>query len=253
MTTLPLVEAVGLAKRYPVLGHSGDRASALWDVLRGRKPRRVVSACLVPAEAEVRFCLDTANRVDAGGWLRGLVWNYRFGRWCRRDALAASFNALVGDDEWWMVEGVTAGGSNAVYQETPRVWTSSAFGIACKTSWIKLNGIAGFARMRRATFVFRWYRGGIRILTAQDYRDATETARDWTEAEIGALTSAGELLELVVHPLVQRCEAVQFQIVELGAAGGAAESGRAFELVGVTLECGVYPGAFRKLGTGARK
>lgn len=43
MTALPLVEAVGLAKRYPVLGHSGDRASALWDVLRGRKPRRVVS------------------------------------------------------------------------------------------------------------------------------------------------------------------------------------------------------------------
>jgi len=43
VTALPLVEAVGLAKRYPVLGHRGDRASALWDVLRGRKPRRVVS------------------------------------------------------------------------------------------------------------------------------------------------------------------------------------------------------------------
>ncbi|MBW8368781.1 MAG: ABC transporter ATP-binding protein [Arenimonas sp.] len=43
MTTSPLVEAVGLAKRYPVLGHRGDRVSALWDVLRGRKPRRVVS------------------------------------------------------------------------------------------------------------------------------------------------------------------------------------------------------------------
>ncbi len=43
MTAPPLVEALGLAKRYPVLGHSGDRASALWDVLRGRKPRRVVS------------------------------------------------------------------------------------------------------------------------------------------------------------------------------------------------------------------
>ncbi len=43
MSGLPLVEAVGLAKRYPVLGHRGDRASALWDVLRGRTPRRVVS------------------------------------------------------------------------------------------------------------------------------------------------------------------------------------------------------------------
>jgi lipopolysaccharide transport system ATP-binding protein len=39
----PLVAARGLAKRYPVLGHRGDRISALWDVLRGRPPRRVVS------------------------------------------------------------------------------------------------------------------------------------------------------------------------------------------------------------------
>lgn len=43
MTGLPLVQAVGLAKRYPVLGHRGDRASALWGVLRGHAPRRVVS------------------------------------------------------------------------------------------------------------------------------------------------------------------------------------------------------------------
>jgi lipopolysaccharide transport system ATP-binding protein len=39
----PLVVATGLAKRYPVLGHRGDRVSALWDVLRKRAPRRVVS------------------------------------------------------------------------------------------------------------------------------------------------------------------------------------------------------------------
>jgi len=43
VTAPPLVEAVGLAKRYPVLGHRGDRVSALWDVVRGRRPRRVVS------------------------------------------------------------------------------------------------------------------------------------------------------------------------------------------------------------------
>jgi len=39
----PLVEVHGLGKRYPVLGHRGDRAAALWDVLRGRPARRHVS------------------------------------------------------------------------------------------------------------------------------------------------------------------------------------------------------------------
>ena len=39
----PLVDARGLAKRYPVLGHRGDRLAALWDMLRGRPARRHVS------------------------------------------------------------------------------------------------------------------------------------------------------------------------------------------------------------------
>ena len=39
----PLVEASGLCKRYPVVGRRGDRVHALWDVLRGRPPRRIAS------------------------------------------------------------------------------------------------------------------------------------------------------------------------------------------------------------------
>lgn len=38
----PLLAVSGLGKRYPVIGHRGDRAHALWDVLRGRAPRRMV-------------------------------------------------------------------------------------------------------------------------------------------------------------------------------------------------------------------
>lgn len=38
----PLLDVAGLGKRYPIVGHRGDRAHALWDVLRGRPPRRVV-------------------------------------------------------------------------------------------------------------------------------------------------------------------------------------------------------------------
>ena len=40
---IPLVEAERLCKRYPVVGQRGDRVHALWDVLRGRPPRRVAS------------------------------------------------------------------------------------------------------------------------------------------------------------------------------------------------------------------
>lgn len=39
----PLVEVHGLCKRYPVLGHRGDRLAALWDVVRGRPARRHAS------------------------------------------------------------------------------------------------------------------------------------------------------------------------------------------------------------------
>jgi lipopolysaccharide transport system ATP-binding protein len=41
--TGPLVVADGLCKRYPVLGHAGDRTHALWDLMCGRPPRRQVS------------------------------------------------------------------------------------------------------------------------------------------------------------------------------------------------------------------
>lgn len=43
MSAGPLVRVAGLGKRYPVLGHRGDRVNALWDVVRGRPPRRAVS------------------------------------------------------------------------------------------------------------------------------------------------------------------------------------------------------------------
>lgn len=38
----PLIRADGLCKRYPVLGHAGDRVHALWDMVRGRPPQRQV-------------------------------------------------------------------------------------------------------------------------------------------------------------------------------------------------------------------
>ena len=49
----PLVEVRNLGKRYPIVGHRGDRVRALWDIVRGRQPRRTVSV-LEDVSFEVR-------------------------------------------------------------------------------------------------------------------------------------------------------------------------------------------------------
>lgn len=43
MSATPLVEAIGLGKRYPVVGRRGDRLRALADVLRGRPVQRTTT------------------------------------------------------------------------------------------------------------------------------------------------------------------------------------------------------------------
>ena len=48
-----LVEVRDLGKRYPIVGHRGDRMHALWDIVRGRPPRRTVSV-LADVSFEVR-------------------------------------------------------------------------------------------------------------------------------------------------------------------------------------------------------
>ena len=49
----PLVDVRGLGKRYPIVGHRGDRVHALWDIIRGRPPRRTISV-LEEVSFEVR-------------------------------------------------------------------------------------------------------------------------------------------------------------------------------------------------------
>lgn len=208
--------------------------------------RQVIAAALIPYDAEVRFALGAADTRNASR--RVLVWNYRFNRWTLRKSNAPTFLALVGDAEWSMV----VGSPSVVLQETPSDWSTTLSALSAKTSWVKFNGIAGFGRLRRAVFVLRWYSGGVSIQCAQDYAPTTETTRAWSATEMAALAvnGIGSRVELAVHPLVQKCESVQFILTE-DTSGPT--PGRGFELVGVTCEVGVKNGAFKRLSAAARK
>lgn len=218
--------------------------------------RVVRSSAIVPSEAEVRFVIDDPTNID--GALSVIVWNYRFNRWCRRDVGAPTTGATVGDVEWWLYRDPNTGIAADVSQETPLVWTLSNYGVSGETSWIKLDGIAGYGRVWRAVFVLRWYSGGIQIQTAQDYSAPTESDRTWDSSEMFTLAGGGtaRLVELAVNPLVQKCEAIQFRIFELGTLTEpplTTFNGRGFELVGVTLEAGVKKGAFKRIDVRASK
>lgn len=217
------------------------------------KTRVVTSACIVPAESEIRFLTDTER---GGNYGLALAWNYRLDRWTQRTtATNPKFSSTVDGVEWSVSN---SGSGNTILKETPFDWAlipgvsgGKTTGMAMRSSWIKLNGIAGFGRVWRAVFVFRWYENGITIRTAQDYQAETETAKTWSAGTLTTLVdSTTHRLELAVRPTVQKCESIQFVISEeLGQASG----GRGFELIGVSLEVGVKKGAYKRLAAEARK
>jgi hypothetical protein len=223
----------------------GDRVmDQMTAASRDGQARSVSSACIIPSETEVRFALKTSGASTADV---GLAWNYRLDRWTRRDGLAPIFSANVGGVEWSAV--YEAGTS--IYYETPFAWTLAPYQVRALSSWIKLNGIAGFGRLWRAVFLFRWYSGPIAIACGVDYQSDPDSTRLWDATALAGLVDGSGRVELSVKPVTQKCEAVQFTV---GGFGDDAKlSGRGFDLIGVSLEVGVKKGAFKRLPAAARK
>lgn len=214
--------------------------------------RIVVSACIIPSETEVRFALKTTRSSNAG---LGLAWNYRLNRWTQRNngVLPVAFNANVGGVEWF--DCFRTNGSD-IYYETPFSWTLAPFQVGMKSSWIKLNGIAGFGRLWRIVLVIRRYGNevtgtGLLVTLSSDFASALDVARSWSPADLTALQDASGRVELSIKPLVQKCGAFQINITETDDA--KLNTGRGFDLVGVTIECGVKKGANKRLPAAARK
>lgn len=201
------------------------------------------SATLVPAEKEVRWVMPSTNV---------LVWSYDLNRWhvetgrsrfssCLRRGRFASLTSstLVSvDQNGWVHDGSTLFSSH----QTQVV-----------TNWLKLGGLQGFQRLWTATFLFKWYSGGITIEGQTDYNESWTGAfsRLWSEAALSSLavSGSGSRAQVSVHLPVQKCEAIRFRITEETANA----SGRGFELVGLTLEAGVKRGSFRRNMTAAAR
>jgi hypothetical protein len=175
------------------------------------------------------------------------AWNYRLNKWSVGTGYDARSSVVVDGVEWRMGR-VSA---TALRQETPDGWASGEPLIQRVDSpWIKLNGLAGFQRVRRIILTFHWYSADISITTVTDYLAVTESTKQWSAATLATLVDAAtRRVQLVVYPTVQKCEALRVYIVSVLGS----EAGRGWELVGCQLDIGVKKGSSKKLPAAARK
>jgi hypothetical protein len=201
------------------------------------------SATLVPAEKEVRWVMPSTNV---------LVWSYDLNRW-HVQTLRARFSSCLRRGRFASLTNTTVVSADQNGWAHDAVTTFSSHQTQVVTSWLKLAGLQGFQRLWTATFLFKWYSGGITIEGQTDYNESWtgSFSRVFGSAALSSLavSGSGSRVQVSVHLPVQKCEAIRFRITE----DAVNSPGRGFELVGLTLEAGVKRGSYRRNMTAAAR
>lgn len=139
-------------------------------------------------------------------------------------------------------------GLNQISVENDDIFTDRGVRIQTivRTSWIKLAGVKGFQRIKRAAFLINRASGSVLINAYVDYDDGTVESYFWTEAA-AALVDPPNNYE--VHLARQKCESVSFEIVEAGVpiVNGAGQT-----ISGLTLLYGIKQGVMKNNEQGGR-
>jgi hypothetical protein len=209
--------------------------------------RVATSALLVDDQNQIRF----TNSGD------GLVYDYFFRQWSTFTNYAAVGSAI------WMGGYVYATSDGTVMVETEGLFLDAGIDIHMKleTAWIKMAGISGFQRVKRATFLGDFKSNHtLRVRTAFDYQPFTSEehvfdpstalqSSDYGEdSPYGSGTPYGGTADLVYEfettLIKQKVEAVKFEIVDIGS-----NPGQAYALNALTLEVGLKGGTARSPAT----
>lgn len=200
---------------------------------------------LIPDQSEVRWIGATSSWL--GAWAASgvaLVWDFLRDQWTIRTCGDETAHAVIGSD-------VYASAGTAVNVEDRAVWTGATHLTSLKTPWLKVNGVAGFQRVWRATLLAYHFTGHLRVSIAYDYGTPAESVT-WLQSELEALSFTDGRALLSVRPANQKCSAIQFQITEFVTFGDGGENpiadyGRGHELVSIDLEIGVKSGTGRRI------
>lgn len=128
--------------------------------------------------------------------------------------------------------------------------TAVSYSTVVKTAPIKLDGIAGYARVKQIT-VLGQYMGAhtFGIALWRDYSGSEFQIKNWTVSP----TTAGEPLQFVHGPSIQKMEALQIKLTDIELAligadpesGGSAPGDDTFKLIGIELLISIKGGLLR--------
>lgn len=204
------------------------------------------SAVLVPTLSEVRFQLATATAL--------VVYNYAFGTWAKWTNNNGTHAVYCNDLYTWAR--TSSGNVFEMFRENvggyadpDTTGTTIATHIEMKvvTPWIKVAGVQGFQRIRRALFLGTKVAAcPLNVKIGYNYSSSFDTTRSFTQAEMDALSP----LQFGVHVPRQKCEAIRFQVDD--DIPGSGTPGGGITLSAFSLELGVKRGT-HKLPPAARK
>lgn len=208
----------------------------------------VISAILLEKSNEVRFLLsDNAT---------ALVWNYELNEW-------STFTNHGGVDAalWASTNGyVYLKSDGTLMQETAGIYTDAGVDIhmRMKTGWIKVAGLQGFQRARRVAFLGDFYSDhNMRVRIAYDYQPFSVDEKVFVPANALKSSSWGSdatwgsgpawggsgndyVYQWRIHLARQLCQAIQFELEDIGS-----NPGQAYSIAGLALQVGVIPGVAR--------
>lgn len=196
------------------------------------------SAINLEESREVRFSQDNGNV---------LCYNHLYQLWTKFAGVNADVLGVYGGVAW------KADGDDVGY-ESPTNWASDTnqhIQSRISTPWIRLNQLAGYQRIRRATLLLtgREASDDTAVKIYYDYDDSDADTISWTRAELSGF-DGGDTFPLQIHIPRQKCNAIRIEF-EDDADGSTQRDG--YDILGLMLEVGIKQGLGKNLPAEQRK
>ena len=208
----------------------------------------VSSAVLVEDRNQVRFTLNTSGQTQ----LKTLCYDYLHQVWTVYESDSSVVKNTISSTVF-NTNHTVLGADNYVSRDTPgsyydgNSFAQTSIVSSFTTAWVKLAGLQGFKRVKRAFFLGQHLGGKVSLSAQYNYNEVATTSKSWTNAEIVALST--DPMQLGLHIPRQKCESIRFIYSDKDIGAAPADGGI---ISSITIQFGAKNGMY-KMSEGSKK